>query len=204
MVTTSASSEARMVATDPASPLGWHSYTPSAMPIYEYRCENGHHVRGHAAHDRRPAARPARLRRAGRSACSTRSPCTSRARASTTPTTARSARDRELEKSAKDGADKHDAKMAEAEEGRRQEVAKAVRREAEGRRQAGREEGLAAPGSAATSRALLARSTTQAGAAVWQRHRCRSGFRTRVGGVARRSPAPPNRPEQRRAAHVGL
>src|SRR3954451_19487836 len=21
---------------------GWHSYTESAMPIYEYRCENGH------------------------------------------------------------------------------------------------------------------------------------------------------------------
>ncbi len=21
---------------------GWHSYTPSAMPIYEYRCEKGH------------------------------------------------------------------------------------------------------------------------------------------------------------------
>src|SRR3954465_12285378 len=21
---------------------GWHSYTQSAMPIYEYRCENGH------------------------------------------------------------------------------------------------------------------------------------------------------------------
>ena len=23
-------------------PAGWHSYTQSAMPIYEYRCENGH------------------------------------------------------------------------------------------------------------------------------------------------------------------
>ena len=21
---------------------GWHSYTPSAVPIYEYRCDNGH------------------------------------------------------------------------------------------------------------------------------------------------------------------
>jgi putative FmdB family regulatory protein len=21
---------------------GWHSYTPSAMPIYEYKCDNGH------------------------------------------------------------------------------------------------------------------------------------------------------------------
>jgi putative FmdB family regulatory protein len=24
------------------SAAGWHSYTPSAVPIYEYRCENGH------------------------------------------------------------------------------------------------------------------------------------------------------------------
>src|SRR3954452_17993986 len=26
---------------DPSGPV-WHSYTPSAMPFYEYRCENGH------------------------------------------------------------------------------------------------------------------------------------------------------------------
>ena len=25
-----------------AGPGGWHSYTRSAMPIYEYRCDNGH------------------------------------------------------------------------------------------------------------------------------------------------------------------
>jgi putative FmdB family regulatory protein len=24
------------------SAADWHSYTPSAVPIYEYRCENGH------------------------------------------------------------------------------------------------------------------------------------------------------------------
>src|SRR5215217_3537676 len=26
----------------PFAAVAWHSYTPSAMPIYEYRCENGH------------------------------------------------------------------------------------------------------------------------------------------------------------------
>ena len=35
----------------------WHSYTQSAMPIYEYRCERGHTFEVHAAHDRGPAHR---------------------------------------------------------------------------------------------------------------------------------------------------
>ena len=26
----------------PLGAVAWHSYTPSAMPIYEYRCDNGH------------------------------------------------------------------------------------------------------------------------------------------------------------------
>ena len=66
------------------------------MPIYEYRCEKGHTFEVMQRMTRR-SGRPLRgLRRAGRSGSSTRSPCTSRARASTTPTTApASARARE-------------------------------------------------------------------------------------------------------------
>ena len=67
----------------------WHSYTQSAMPIYEYRCENGHQfeVMQKMTDDPVPSCTRATRRS---SASSTRSRCTSRARASTTPTTARS------------------------------------------------------------------------------------------------------------------
>ena len=59
-----------------------------AMPIYEYRCEKGHtfEVMQRFTDDPRDQVRG--LRAPGRSGSSTRSPSTSRARASTTPTTA--------------------------------------------------------------------------------------------------------------------
>ena len=82
------------------------------MPIYEYRCENGHLFEVMQKITDEPVTE-CETCGAPVSACSTRSPCTSRARASTTPTTARRKRKRETDKSATDGADKHDAKQAE-------------------------------------------------------------------------------------------
>ena len=65
-----------------------HSYTESAMPIYEYRCERGHtfEVMQRMTDDPLELCEEHGRRSRG---SSTRSPSTSRAPASTTPTTAR-------------------------------------------------------------------------------------------------------------------
>src|ERR671927_144199 len=42
MVTTSSRAGAAMAGRTLAGGRPWHSYTPSAMPIYEYRCDEGH------------------------------------------------------------------------------------------------------------------------------------------------------------------
>jgi putative FmdB family regulatory protein len=92
-----------------APPEGWHSYTQSAMPIYEYRCEKGHQfeVMQRMTDDPivscercdRPVQRvfhPVAVHFKGKGFYNTDYGTKRRAR--------------EMEKSASDGADKHDAK----------------------------------------------------------------------------------------------